>query len=190
MAKRRLRTVTAMARTTAAGAAQAEILHWPDGAERRAELVALGVPRLLVLDAGATPPPAADELEDWLWTPTDERDLYARLRRLADRQRAGRRLAPGDVAVDGDGVLTFGGRWVLLPPAEAAIALALATPPGQVHSRARLAAAAWGDTPRKAHSLDSRLHTLRARLAPLGLGVHAVRGRGFLLVTAPPGEDP
>jgi hypothetical protein len=40
-------------------------LHWPEDADRRAELRRHGMPRLLLVRAGEQPPPDIDVLEDW-----------------------------------------------------------------------------------------------------------------------------
>ena len=157
-----------------------EVLGWPSQSERLEVLRREGRPRLLVLDRGVAPPPAPDALEDVIWTPTDERDLFARLNRLASRSARPARLSVGDVVV-GEGVAAFAGQEAALPPTEARILARLADPPGRVHRRDALALAAWGDTAHTWRSLDSRLFTLRQRLVPLGLVIGSVRGRGFVL---------
>lgn len=160
----------------------AEILRWPADADRREELRRHGHPRLLVLDPGAVPPERVDDLEDWLWTPTDERDLFARLNRLTVRSRP-RDLGPGDVVVTPAGDVVVGHLRTALPPAEARILEVLADPPGRVRSRTVLEQAVWAGRAHGPRALDSRLFTLRARLVPVGLAIHSIRGRGFLLGT-------
>lgn len=157
-----------------------EILRWPADAERREDLRRRGRPRLLLLDPGAVPPARVDDMEDWTWTPTDERDLFARLNRLTLRARP-RDLGPGDVEVTDDGDAVVGPHRIALPPAEARILRVLARPPGRLCSRPALEDAVWGARPHGPRALDSRLFTLRARLAPTGLAVHSIRGRGFVL---------
>jgi DNA-binding response OmpR family regulator len=163
----------------------AEILQWPADAERREELRRAGIPRLLVLEAGEVPPVPDDDLEDWIWLPTDERDLFSRLRDLSSRG-ARPTLAPGAIAVGDDGTAWIAGRLLPLPPAEAAILRRLADPPERLCTREELHEAAWGDVPHQRRSLDSRVFVLRRRLAPHGLVILAVRGRGFVL-TVPRG---
>lgn len=160
----------------------AVILRWPEDADLLAPLRAERRPRLLVLPVGATPPGAADELEDWLWLPADERDLYARLARLEARARP---VTLDAVALVDDVLRTPQGD-VALPPVEAALVGVLLAAPRGVRSRAALAEAAWGDPSRVGRSLDSRVLTLRRRLAPVGLAVAAVRGQGFVLVVSAP----
>jgi Transcriptional regulatory protein, C terminal len=157
----------------------AEILTWPDQESRRQQLAVAGVPRLLLLERGHPPPSDLDRLEDWIWVPADERDVFARLRHLAVRSTRSR-LVLGDLTVAG-GLLRVGGHRLRLPPVEAAILDRLASPPESLHTRGELAEAAWGDDTHTRRSLDSRILVLRRRLAPLGLEIRAVRGRGFVL---------
>jgi hypothetical protein len=60
------------------------LVPWPAGSQRRAELATRGVPRLLVVADGITPPPMGQG-EDWIRASANERDAWARLRRLAAR---------------------------------------------------------------------------------------------------------
>jgi hypothetical protein len=64
----------------------------------------------------------------------------------------------------------------------------LADPPERLCSREDLQRAAWGDIPHRRRSLDSRVFVLRRRLAPHGLAVPVVRGRGFVLDVGPSGH--
>ena len=173
--------VRSQPQTRGDAAVAAEILRWPADADRREELRRHGHPRLLVLDPGAVPPNRVDDLEDWLWTPTDERDLFARLNRLTLRSRPRVAPSPGVVVLDDDDVLAVGEVRLALPPAEAAILRVLVEAPGQLRSRRVIEAAVWGDRPHGPRALDSRMFTLRARIEPLGLEIHSVRGRGFTL---------
>jgi len=61
---------------------EVELLRWPAEADRRQQLADRKVPRLLLVEAGVMPPPLDDD-EDWICVPADERDIGARLRRLA-----------------------------------------------------------------------------------------------------------
>lgn len=159
------------------------MLTWPAQEELRAELHERRVPRLLVLEAGTSPPMAQDDLEDWIWLPADERDVFARLRHLAGRRRSGG-LGPDTVTVGADGTTWISGHRLRLPPAEATILRCLADPPEHLCRRSDLDRAVWDGAPHARRSLDSRIFVLRRRIAPYGLVVHAVRGRGFVL-TAP-----
>lgn len=172
---------------TGAGRLETEILRWPEDAERREAARREGRPRLLLLTPG-TPPPAPEAGEDWAWSPIDERDLASRLRRLSAPTPPPAAL---DVHVDADGVLRTAGRLLPLPTTEAALLRCLSERPVGVRHREDLARAAWGGTERAHRSLDSRILSLRRRIAPLGLAIAAVRGQGFVLVasTRPSGSD-
>lgn len=164
---------------TAPARRDAEILAWPDQDARRRQLAEDGVPRLLLLERGTPPPTDLDRHEDWIWTPADERDVFARLRHLAVRAaRSG--LTSEDVTVT-DGLLRVGRHRLRLPPVEAAILQRLGSPPESLHTREELAEAAWAGDAHGRRSLDSRILVLRRRLEPLGLEIRAVRGRGFVL---------
>jgi two-component system OmpR family response regulator len=164
----------------------AQILAWPAETRRREELRADGVPRLLMLEAGTPPPPVEDDLEDWIWLPADEQNVFARLRHLAARQPH-----PGldrtAVQVFDDGLAWIAGRRLHLPPAEAAILRHLSDPPERLCTREELERVAWGGVPHQRRSLDSRIFVLRRRVAPHGLTINAVRGRGFVLTRAQDG---
>ena len=81
--------------------------------------------------------PAPDDLEDWIRVPAGEVDLRARVEGL--RRRAEARVDPAP-ALDDDGVLRLGDRWVSLPPVEARLTAALLDRYGAVVSRDALAA--------------------------------------------------
>ena len=74
---------------------------------------------------------------------------------------------------------------VLLPPIEADLFRVLAAQAGRVATREALTAAAWEATP-SGRALDGRMHALRRHLQPIGLVVHTIRGRGFLLSAEEP----
>ena len=159
-----------------------ELLHWPADADRREELRRAGRPRLLLLGAGDLPPGLAD-LEDWVRLPVDERDLSARIQRLAQRAAAAHDLQPGEITVDEDGFVRWNGNKVSTPPIESEIMRRLAQSPNRMVPRDELITLVWGEQHRQSHSLDSRIFTLRSRLQPLGLAVRTIRGRGFVLTT-------
>lgn len=171
----------------APASAGAEILRWPADAARREELRLEGRPRVLVLDPDGLPPTTTDEREDWTWTPVDERDLFSRLQRLAAL------ATPDDVDLDDlvvrDGKACLAGLAVPLPPLEARLLAVLVEPPRRVRSRAEVHEALWGGEPRVRRALDSRIFTLRRRLAPLGVTIVAVRRRGFALARPHEGPD-
>ena len=96
------------------------------------------------------------------------------------------RLRPGMVEVDEDGILLVDGRRAIIPPIEARILNELGRRPERVVTRTELTLEIWGSDDRSDRALDSRIHTLRGRIAPLGLTIHTIRGHGFLLAAEPP----
>ena len=170
--------------TARRSAPSVEILRWPAEADQRAELVADGRPCLWVLDASELPP-AVGPLEDWARATDDERDVASRVQRLAALAPGGGALLPGDAQVDDDGLLHFGGQIIPVPPTEAILLDRLAATPERVVSREELGRLLWDDRPTNRSSLTSRIHTLRKRLRPVGLKIHAIRGHGFLLAADP-----
>ncbi|HET8619585.1 MAG TPA: winged helix-turn-helix domain-containing protein [Acidimicrobiales bacterium] len=156
------------------------LVHWPAEQDRREELRRAGQPRLLLVERGAPPIPT-DELEDWIRLPADDLDLRVRVEAL-------RRRTDNDVgavpALDDDGVLRMGDRWVSLPPVEARLTAALLERFGAVVSRETLARSGWpGGSPGR-NALDVHVLRLRRRLSPLRLAIRTVRSRGYLLERA------
>jgi hypothetical protein len=160
------------------------VLHWPTEADRRAELERLGIPRLLLVEPGSRPPEVRED-EDWARLPVEDDDLRARVARLASHRDAVE--AP---TLDEFGVLTFGDGWVPLSPLEEAIVRRLLDSFGTTVARADLMSAAWPDGGRSPRVLDTKIHRVRNRLAPLGLAIHTVRRRGFVLDARPIAEEP
>jgi DNA-binding response OmpR family regulator len=159
------------------------LVQWPDEAERRAQLDDDGVPRLLLVDLGAPPPPPAVNhcLEDWIRVTASDEDLAARVASLAARADRHRPSVP---VVDEDGVLRFGESWVALPPVEARLTHALVERFGAVVGRGALARVGWPDHAPRRNALDVHMLRLRRRLISVGLTVRTVRSRGYLLERA------
>ena len=155
------------------------LVRWPVEEARRDELSREGRPRLLLLEDGVPPPPAEpDDIEDWIRVPAGEADLRARVDGL--RRRAEARIDPAP-ALDDDGVLRLGDRWVSLPPVEARLTAALLDRYGAVVSRDALARAGWPSGAPGRNALDVHMLRLRRRLSPLALAIRTVRSRGYLL---------
>jgi DNA-binding winged helix-turn-helix (wHTH) protein len=153
-----------------------ELVRWPgDGARRRAA-AERGTPRLLLV-AGDAPPPRLDPDEDWLRVPADERDLLARMQRLAaqfDRRRCPPRL-------DVDRALRYGGRTVVVSRSEAAVLRPLLARFGELVTWDGLRHHLWPNGDRTFRSMSARIFRLRARLEPIGLTIYTIRGRGVVL---------
>jgi two-component system, OmpR family, response regulator len=159
-------------------AMEVELVRWPSQRQRREELVAAHLPRLLLIEPDAPAPVAVDPLEDWIRLPVDRRDLQTRLDTLAARGRQPGLLMP---CVDECGVIRFAGRDVSLPPLEARLAGVLVESFRSVVRRDDLTRAGWpGDSPGR-NALDVHILRLRRRIEPLDLGIRTIRARGYLL---------
>jgi DNA-binding response OmpR family regulator len=82
--------------------------------------------------------------------------------------------------LDDDGILRLGDAWVALSPIETRLARAFLDDPGRLLGRKTLGNAGWPDGVPNDRSVDSRIKTLRRRVAPLGLQICTIRGRGYL----------
>jgi DNA-binding response OmpR family regulator len=154
------------------------LVQWPGEAERLHTLREHGVPRLLLVDATASPPEAPDCFEDWVRVPASEAEVHSRLAALSGRARAHQ---PDRPVLDDDGVVRMGDGWVALPPVEARLTGALLDRFGAVVGREALARAGWPDGAPGRNALDVHILRIRRRIAPLGLAIRTVRSRGYLL---------
>jgi DNA-binding response OmpR family regulator len=161
------------------------LVRWPEEGTRLEQLREDGSPRLLLLNGEASPPESTDCLEDWIRLPADDRDVRARVARLASRAET---RQPGP-QVDGDGLLRYRGRWVALSPVEGALAATLVDRFGAVVGRETLARRAWPDGTPTRNALDVHMLRLRRRIASLGVEVRTVRSRGYLMQAAQPRAD-
>ena len=123
------------------------------------------------------PPDPGDCLEDWIRVPAADVDLKARAEALLVRSRRHLEVAPHLEA----GVLRLGDEWVQLSPLESRLTEVLLARMGAVVSRDALARAGWPAGARERNTLDVHVVRLRRRLALVGLAIHTVRSRGYLL---------
>jgi DNA-binding winged helix-turn-helix (wHTH) protein len=83
--------------------------------------------------------------------------------------------------LDDLGVLRTERGWISLSRVQEKIMRLLVDHFGHAVSRNDLAEAVWPDGGRNLHTIDIHIHRLRPRLSELGLVIHTLRGRGFLL---------
>jgi DNA-binding response OmpR family regulator len=161
-------------------AAVAEASH-PHDRARIDDLRRRRIPRLLLVAPGAAPPEGADPLEDWVRLPADPAEVRLRKELLAERAAAV--AAEAIVTVDADGVARRADVRVVLTPVEHALLAVLLECEGAIvrHERLETTAASAGSTMR----ITTRMARLRRKVEPLGLVLHAVRGRGCLLEVEP-----
>jgi DNA-binding winged helix-turn-helix (wHTH) protein len=170
--------------TTTTAPANVELLRWPADAGRRDELAAEQRPRLLLVGAGVAPP-LLDREEDWIRVPADERDLWSRLQRLAELHDMRRRRPQLSDGV----VLDHGGRSVIVSAGEGAVLRPLLDRFGLLVRWDELIGTLWPDGDGTLKLAVARVSRLRIRIAPIGLAVHNIRGRGVLLDHGVPPKD-
>lgn len=142
------------------------------------------IDRIIGLELGA---------DDYLPKPFNPRELVARvkaiLRRTDPTVRGSRPMEVGDLRVDPRRrEATLAGRRLDLRPREFDLLAALARDPGVVWTRDDLLEGVWGtDFPGETRTVDVHVSALRARLAPDGPAIEAVKGVGYRLV--PPARD-
>ena len=87
--------------------------------------------------------------------------------------------------IDAFGVLRHRGAWMSLTPVQESIMRCLIDRLGHAVSPQAIAAAAWPGGGPDLHAINVHLHRLRPRLKNLGLVIHTLRARGFLLEILP-----
>lgn len=167
--------VRAPSPSTLGRVAGVDVVLWPAEADRRAALAEAGQPSLLVL-ADDEPVPAVGLLEDWVREPLEADEVRARCLAL------GRRLACARPPTLDDGLLFHDGAWAAIPPAQVAMVELLVARIGSVVRKDELMAAAEaGGGSSHEEAVKAAMGRLVKRLAPLGLTLRAIRGRGYLL---------
>lgn len=157
------------------------LLRWPAQEPLRRRLADAGAPRLLLLTADHPPPGDWDELEDWIREPVDLAELE--VRRQTVRSRA--LLAQRRPWFDDAGLLRVGDDWVDLSPGQVPIARLLVEQLDRVVRHDELVAAcAAAGVSTHATALKAAVGRLERRLAPVGLRLRSIRGRGYLLEVA------
>ena len=99
---------------------------------------------------------------------------------IVDRRDAPVHDRPGPL-IDEFGVLRHDGQWLSLTPVQESIMRCLVGRFGQPVAPREIAAAVWPEGSPDLHAINVHLHRLRPKLKELGLTVHTLRGRGFLL---------
>lgn len=148
------------------------LVQWPAEVNRRDDLRAAGIPRLLVVAEGAMPPDDIDIDEDFVMLPSNERDVAIRLENLGARVRDA-------VHLDGPVVISERGRVVLTERESRAMEMLLERR-GQMVSRAALVEVVGGPSISE-RQLHDVMYRLRTRLKPLGLDVFSSRSKGYTL---------
>lgn len=158
---------------------EVQLLSWPSQRLQRDWCRDRHIPRVLVVEAGQTPPVVTDLLEDWVRTPLAPADLRFRVRSLAARYEQYNRPH-----LDPDHYLVFRGRRVSPSPAQAILVTLLVEDYGRPVERASLARGLGqgADVDReRRNTLDVHIGRLRNRVQRIGLTIRAVWGHGYAL---------
>ena len=153
------------------------LVLWPDHASDLARLASSGVPRLLLVAPQASPPEDGDCLQDWIRLPADDQDVRARVVGL--EHRAAKHRAP--VMVSEDGQLSYRGQSTWLSPTVRLLFQALADRFGSAVPLDTLIHQVWPSDPPSSSSIRVQIFRLRRSIAPLGLEVRNVQGKGYVL---------
>ena len=95
--------------------------------------------------------------------------------------RAAEPVGDDPPSIDDFGVVRHRGSWLAVSPTQEAIMRYLIERFGEPASRTQVAAAIWPEGGPDPHAIDVHIHRLRPRLKKLGLVIHTLRGRGYLL---------
>ncbi len=160
------------------------VLHWPGEADQAGQLDAIGVPHLLLVDAGADPPASGSCLRDWVWADAPDTEVETRLVTLAGRAAC----HPSRPTLDDFGQLAYRDASLFLSPLDQRLARALIDRFGELVGEHDLLAAAW---PAGASEGALRVHVsrLRRRLMPFGLSITCVRAAGYVMRAASRGAE-
>jgi DNA-binding response OmpR family regulator len=154
-----------------------QVLRWPQDESERSTHDHRAC--LWLVERGEAPPEAKSCTEDWLWLPTSDVEMQARLCALAMRAEQHPRLPE----LDDFGKLTFCGESLFLSPTDEQIVRVLINHFGEVTEEKELLAAGWpGGT--TSQVLRVHISRLRRRLEPLGLKIQCVRSAGYSMAEA------
>ena len=155
------------------------VLNWPEEADEAERLDRQGIPRLLLVAPGATPPSSGSCLEDWLALPANDVEVEARLVNLARRAEH----HPRPPTIDTFGQLTYRGRSRFLSPVEQRLAQTLIETFGAIVEERELRKQVWADGATE-QRLRVHVSRLRRRLLPIDLTITCVRNAGYLMAEA------
>ena len=164
-------------------------VHWPGPSPPLPPGGEGGPARLYLVRPGSGVHPVSGCLEDWVTLPASDDEMIARAEALMRRWLSHRHPEgppdvpgrPGVPQLDSVGVLRSGERWVDLPPTEARLMRQLLDHFGRSVSIEELLAGGWGDSRPGVGALRVHVLRLRRRIGALGLSIHALPRRGYML---------
>ena len=155
--------------------------RWPADDALRWQLAGLGMPRLLLLEPGVSPPELVGRSEDWLRLPASAEDVAARAAVLRTQTASADRPS-----LDDAGLLRVGAQWVAMSPAQLPVVSLLVERFERVVRTEEIAhayASAGGSASPMA--LRTLMGRIAARATTVGLRVVTIRRRGAMLSLAP-----
>lgn len=162
-------------------------IPWPGPESRIAHSDGDGGPaRLYLVEPGSAPPPTTGCLEDWVRLPASDEEVSARVSALMRRLQLHHPDDEVQPYLDSVGVLHLGSRWVDLPPLEARLFAVLLEHLGEAVGTTELLRAGWGWRAGRPGNLRIQILRLRRRLDAVGLVIHTLPGRGYILDWATP----
>jgi DNA-binding response OmpR family regulator len=157
------------------------VLRWPDDEHLRPKLEQEGHPRVLIVAALRPAPEIDSELEDWMREPIDLQELQTRADTLRIRAHQ-RSLLP---RLDDHGLVRVGTRWVAIPDAQLPVVALLLARIGRLVELEQIVEVYTGHG-NSGHrtAISAVMNRLTTRLREVGLDLHVVRGRGYVLDVA------
>jgi Transcriptional regulatory protein, C terminal len=160
---------------------QARLLQWPDQRAERPAMVAARQPCIWLVESGKAPPGSWALWEDWVRLPADEQEMAARVAAVELRSRA----LPSSAYIDEFDVLRNRASWVALSPLEARLMRVLLDHERAVVRRKHLIEVAWPGADRTgANDLNTPIKVLRRKVDSVGIAIHTIAGRGYLVEVA------
>ena len=153
-----------------------ELVEWTQPSWLRRALANAGVPRILLVAPGDSPPSNLGVDEAWLPMEATDAEVEQCARKLLERLAADNR-----VELIGERVWTYAGRTFRLTPLQARLFAELSAHRGIIVTHERLMAVGWKGEPVNHMSLDSAMRRLRDHLVGTGLCVRSRRTVGFVL---------
>jgi DNA-binding response OmpR family regulator len=154
-----------------------ELIEWDGPPGLRRALANAGVPRILLVERGTTPPISVGVDEAWLWSDVTDSELEHCAHAVLDRLRTGEQVERVDSRT-----WSYAGRAFRLSRLQARLFAELASSRGTTVARDRLLAAGWERSVPNQATLSSAIQRLRTQLVGTGLQVRSTRQIGFVLV--------
>ncbi|MGH9084031.1 MAG: hypothetical protein ACRDYW_01130 [Acidimicrobiales bacterium] len=153
------------------------VMRWPADDALRWQLAGLGMPRLLLLEPGVSPPDLVGPSEDWLRLPASADDVAARAAMVRTRT-----ASPDRPSLDDAGLLRVGAQWVAMSPAQLpVVSLLVERFERVVRTDEIVQAYATSGGSGSSMAVRTLMGRIAARATTVGLRVVTIRRRGAML---------